>query len=500
MISATDSDTSSTFVYKGQRTPGSYASPYQPKTPIIQEGRTKLTEARPGDAKTAFTIPHALQKPKILFISTGGTISMVPATTNQRLPPATMSRNSGNTTHHKSSSVTSRSSSIAETNPPPALSTSPPPSLSTSPPRPRFNRRGSVTSLPSNTTPVENTGPLRPYSTPGHIRRLLNDIPSLNSDSMPDYDVLEYFPPIDSCDMNLSVYDRLCNDIASRYFDFDGFVILHGTDTIVNTACALSFMMENLNKPVILTGSMVPSFHAHNDVSRNVISAALFAGYADIPEVAICFADTLYRGNRCIKRSSCHLDAFESPNYPILAKIDTDITIKEKYIMPQPNRRFRVWPLRMDLSVSVVWLIPGFAEQTAVMLEAYVRDDHSRSLHGLVMCAYGSGNLPMDNHLYTTLKKLRDRGCVIVVTSQCRKGSVNMSLYETGAKLRAAGAVSAFDMTTEAATAKLSFLLALGLKDEEIRYSFQQDLRGEVTVPQKKNYSEGFRQRNSNYF
>ncbi|EFA75238.1 L-asparaginase I [Heterostelium album PN500] len=316
-------------------------------------------------------------------------------------------------------------------------------------------------------------GTLRPE--PNYIVEQLEMLPEMKSPEMPSYKLTEFHPPIDSSDMDHEDWVKIAKMIEENYYDYDGFVIIHGTDTMAYTASALSFMLENLGKPVILTGSQIPIGDVINDAKRNLVTAIMFAGKFDIPEVCVFFNNQLLRGNRCRKIDSWSLAAFESPNCDPLGKLGMDFDINTNIVLRQPKGRFRVHET-MNKNVLVLHLVPGFSDDC---VENLLREP----LEGLIIQSYGSGNAPAKKkHFLNLIVAAVKRGVVVVVTSQCVHGTVNLKHYETGKTLLDAGAVSGHDMTVEAAASKLGWLLSLGISKEQVRQLMEIDLRGELTI------------------
>ena len=269
-------------------------------------------------------------------------------------------------------------------------------------------------------------------------------------------------------------WNHIAAVIAAHYDDYDGFVVLHGTDTMAYTASALSFMLENLSKPVVLTGSQIPIGAARSDARENLITSLLIAGEGAVPEVCLYFAGQLLRGNRATKLSSDELRAFDSPNFPALAAAGVDIRYRAELIRPA-GEALRVTALRDDLPIAVLKIFPGiqFKLFEGIMTE---------QLRGLVLEAFGVGNLPQyDAELLPLIRKAAANGTVITVCTQCLRGSVRLGAYETSSALRAAGALSGYDMTVEAAVTKLRYLFSKGCDSAEIRRLMETDLRGELT-------------------
>ncbi|NP_001096091.1 60 kDa lysophospholipase [Danio rerio] len=288
------------------------------------------------------------------------------------------------------------------------------------------------------------------------------------------YTVLEYSPLLDSCNMTTDDWATIGKDIEKHYEQYDGFVILHGTDTMAYTASALSFMCENLGKPVILTGSQVPIYEMRNDGRDNLLGALLIAGQFVIPEVCLYFHHKLYRGNRVTKVDAGSFNAFNSPNLPPLANAEVDIKINWDTVWrANTTAKFTV-NTQMNRNVGLLRLFPGI---TADTVRAFLQPP----MDGIVLETYGSGNAP-DNRadLLGEIRKATQRGLIMINCTQCLRGSVTTS-YATGQALSDAGLVAGCDMTPEAALSKLSYVLAKqNLSIEEKKKMLSRNLRGEM--------------------
>ena len=269
---------------------------------------------------------------------------------------------------------------------------------------------------------------------------------------------------------------KIVHDIETRYYDFDGFVVIHGTDTMAYTASALSFLLQNLAKPIVLTGSQLPFASPYSDARRNLVVSVYCACNLDIPEVCIFFNRQLFRGNRAIKVNSWGLNAFESPNFPALATLGTNLSVSTEHIRPQPKGRFRVHT-DFNRNILVLRLVPGFSDRA---LETIINDTN---LQGLILQTYGTGNASSRrSEFLDVLARGVARGLVVVITSQCLSGMVDLTQYETGRRLQEIGCISAGDMTTETAATKLGYLLSLHLPPDELRRMMVTDLRGEMST------------------
>ena len=309
----------------------------------------------------------------------------------------------------------------------------------------------------------------------GQFRRAMEAIPDLYAEQMPRWDMLEMDPLLDSSNMTVHEWNKIAQLVADHYDAYDGFVVLHGTDTMAYTASALSFMLEGLAKPVILTGSQIPMCEIRSDGRDNLITAPLIAGKGVVREVCLYFGGRLLRGNRATKYSADGLIAFVSPNYPSLAEAGISIKYNEAALLPREEGGLKLQTLD-NIPIGVIKVFPGiqFSLFEAIMTE---------KLRGIVIETFGAGNIPGDgNALLPIIRKAFQNGTVLTVCSQCPQGAVSLGTYETSSALKKAGAVSGFDMTTEAAVAKLYYLFSCGYDKEKIKQAMEEDLRGEISV------------------
>jgi L-asparaginase len=327
---------------------------------------------------------------------------------------------------------------------------------------------------------IENpeTKALQPFD----FSHLMENVPRVKKLEY-DIDNIQFDPPIDSSNMNPQHWADIAKAIEDNYDDYDGFVVLHGTDTMAFTASALSFMLENLSKPVIITGSQLPIGEVRTDGDENLITALQVAaeidkrtGEAMVQEVAILFENHLWRGNRSTKMSANNFNAFMSNNYPELARIGLDIKYFKEMLYRLPSKRPLKVRYNMDPNVMFLELHPGITPSTLKYLL------NTPDIKGIVLKTYGAGNSPSEPWFTSLIREATDRGVVIVNVTQCPNGGVHDELYETGNCLANAGVVSGHDMTSEAAITKLMYLFGLGLSPAGVKRYFNSDLCGEVSL------------------
>ena len=313
------------------------------------------------------------------------------------------------------------------------------------------------------------------YAPSRFLGKAIAEIPDMKSDSAPDWELIEMSPLLDSSDVTVKEWNKIASIIYENYADFDGFVVLHGTDTMAYTASALSFILEGLDKPVVLTGSQIPLSEIRSDGRDNLVTSLLIAADGVAREVCLYFSGKLLRGNRAVKMSADDLVAFDSPNYPHLA--DVGIAVKYNYsaIGASPCEPLAL-RLLSEVPIGVLKVFPGiqFGLFESIMTE---------KLSGIVLETFGAGNIPSDcGALIPIISRAFESGSVVTVCSQCPSGTVTLGAYETSSALKTAGAVSGADMTTEAAVAKLYYLFSLGISKDEIKEKMEKNLRGEMTL------------------
>nr|WP_286034023.1 asparaginase [Fusobacterium necrogenes] len=292
----------------------------------------------------------------------------------------------------------------------------------------------------------------------------------------------QFTPLIDSSDMSPEIWKDIAKFISKNYDKYRGFVILHGTDTMAFTASALSFMLKNLNKPVILTGSQVPLQFPRSDALQNLITAIHIAGnelygVKLIPEVCIFFRDSLLRGNRSRKIDATNYFGFSSPNYPAIAEVGADIRVIKDRILPTKKDKFYA-DIAIDSEVIILELFPG-------LNPSYLKSIfEANSIKGVILKTFGNGNAPTNQEFLDVLKYIASKGIIIVDITQCTRGFVKMGLYEASAKLTDVGVISGADLTPEAAVTKLMYLLGKRLSTDKIKKLMQIDMCGEQTISQ----------------
>jgi len=317
---------------------------------------------------------------------------------------------------------------------------------------------------------------------PFNFNQILEEVPELKKFGC-NIDTYSFDPLIDSSDVQPAFWIRLTSLIKENYSKYDGFVILHGTDTMSFTASALSFMFENLAKPVVLTGSQLPIGMLRTDGKENLISSIEIAsavgadGNPMVPEVCIYFESQLYRGNRTTKYNAENFRAFRSANYPVLADVGIHIKYNTSLIRYPDNwnEELRV-SQKLDTNVAVLKIFPGI---TPAVVDAILNMD---GLKGVVLETFGSGNAPTAGWFVSRIKDAVHRGLIVLNVTQCHAGKVDMDAYATGVALKKEGVISGFDSTTEAALTKMFFALGHDNTNAEVKRLLESDLRGEITI------------------
>ncbi|MEO9946188.1 MAG: asparaginase [Paraglaciecola sp.] len=310
----------------------------------------------------------------------------------------------------------------------------------------------------------------------GFLSDTINNMPEFHRTEMPNFTIHEYAPLIDSSDMSPSDWQQISNDILLNYDKYDGFIILHGTDTMAYTASALSFMLEDLGKPVIVTGSQIPLAQLRSDGQVNLLNALYIAANYPIPEVTLFFNNQLFRGNRSRKVDSDGFNAFDSPNLPPLleAGIDIEVKIDKKQLGIDRCKQLKVSNITSQ-PIGIVTLYPGISADV-------LKNTLQQPVKALILLSFGVGNAPQNPTLLKQLKWANDQEVIVVNCTQCVRGKVNMSGYANGNILKEVGVVSGTDMTPEAALAKLHYLLSKDIPIEEVKRLLVTSLRGELTI------------------
>jgi L-asparaginase len=319
------------------------------------------------------------------------------------------------------------------------------------------------------------SGQLKPFD----FKHLSEQIPELNKFDV-SLSAVSFGKPIDSSDMSPSVWIEIAETIKKNYDKQDGFVILHGSDTMSFTASALSFMLENLNKPVILTGSQLPIGTIRTDGKENLITAIEIAaakenGKPVVSEVCIYFEYQLYRGNRTHKYNAEHFQAFQSPNYPILAEAGVHIKYNRSALKKGGTKKLNV-QTKLNTDIIILKMYPGISEHVVNAILG------TKNLKALIIETFGAGNATTQAWFIDSLKKAISKGITILNVTQCNAGKVEQGKYATSAAFNKIGVIGGSDLTSEAAVAKLMYVLGNTTKQKEIEKLLRSDLRGEMTI------------------
>ncbi|MBK8032879.1 MAG: asparaginase [Chloroflexi bacterium] len=313
----------------------------------------------------------------------------------------------------------------------------------------------------------------------GYLRQQMEAMPELQDERMPRFVIHEYTPLLDSSNMTPADWVEIAQDITDHYDQYDGFVVLHGTDTMAYTASALSFLLQNLGKTVIVTGSQIPLVEMRNDARPNLIDSLLIASSYAIPEVCLYFNTKLFRGNRTVKVNASGFNAFDSPNYPPLGTVGVDTSIDPTHVLPHPAEPFRFARLTSQPQVGQIRLFPGISVDV-------VKNLLQPPIQGVILETFGAGNAPdKDQAFLDAIKAAVNRGVVVVSCTQCLYGTVDLDAYATGSALKACGVINGYDMTAESALTKLYTLFGLGYEGNTVRTLMEMSLRGELTPPKR---------------
>ena len=303
---------------------------------------------------------------------------------------------------------------------------------------------------------------------------VMKQIHDVNLPEFPEFEVVALNRLLDSSNITYAEWNEIGGIISERYDDFDGFVVLHGTDTMAYTASALSFMLEGLNKPVVFTGSQIPLSALRSDGIDNLVTSMLVATSEEVSEVCLYFGGELMRGNRVTKISADDLLAFSSPNYPRLADVGTSIVYRKKFLAEKTESSLKLQKID-SVPIGVLKIFPG-------MQYSLFEPIFTGGMRGVVLEAFGAGNIPDGYAPEKFFDSAKKNNVILTVCSQCNSGNVSLGTYEASRRLKDAGAVSGHDMTTEAAVAKLYYLFSKYPDDiEKVKRLMETNIRGELS-------------------
>ncbi|QCI19057.1 asparaginase [Buchnera aphidicola] len=307
----------------------------------------------------------------------------------------------------------------------------------------------------------------------GYFQKQLMKMTEFHNSEIPNFVIKEYNPLIDSSNMSPIEWQKIADDIKKNYYKYDGFIILHGTDTMSYTASALSFILENLKKPIIITGSQIPISEIRSDGRQNLLNSLLVIAKYPINEVTLFFNHKLYRGNRTTKSNANGFNAFSSPNMSPLLEVGINVRYLYKNEYSIQKKKLKVYKIQPQ-PISIMSIYPGISGKILKNFLLY-------PVKALILCTYGVGNAPQNKDFLKELYTATKKNIIIINLTQCVSGNVNMNGYATGNSLKKIGVISGHDLTIEAALTKLHFLLSQNISIKQIGIQMQNNLRGELT-------------------